>query len=148
MPTADLRALAERLRMLKPCECRMRFHDNCGCITAESCPWCGDTGKRLPEEAEVRAAIFEAKFGVTVYAGPENATVVLSGRHVSYATRGEALPNQHVLLALLRALEAAVGKQEKPGGICGWPVDDDLDDIQQHRRTRWLGVQGARRRDG
>lgn len=119
MPTADLRALAGKLGLLKPCEVCLergwmaRWHDGLDKFDSCTCPACV-AGHRLPSEAEVRAAIFEAGFGLTIYAGQSHVTVEARTARLlksltTSAHAGEADPNDLVLLALLRALEAARG---------------------------------------
>lgn len=105
MPTADLRALAERLDMLQVCWC-----DAAPLPEEYHCPVCDGTMRRLPAEAEVRAAIFEAGFRwLNIHIGPGSVDVRAddSCGQLAYAEAGEAAPNDLVLLALLRALEAA-----------------------------------------
>lgn len=110
MPTADLRALAERLRMLK----------SCGCVSG--CERCVEMSqdipmthyRRLPTEAEVRAAIREAGVrNVIAYAGKEDVAVRthVTGKldRTTSAHISEAGPEDLVLLALLRALEVCRG---------------------------------------
>lgn len=100
MPTADLRALARTVGLLKPCGDHVY-----------ACPrWCDNKDGRLPTEAEVRAAIFEAGWPVIVMRRIEVDFVSLEicrpseQRDVS-AVGDEAAPDDLVLLALLRALE-------------------------------------------
>jgi hypothetical protein len=101
----SLRDLAERLEILQDCDCRS------GC---ERCVLPAPGGHsyalhRLPTEAEVREAIFEA--GVTwIEVGSSRAfAYVMFGGDEEY--RAEAWPEdaepELVLLALLRALEVA-----------------------------------------
>lgn len=105
MPTADLRALAERLNVLQAC-------DNPDCENPSGlgrCWRCDDTGRRMPAEAEVRAAIFEAGAGwVRVNVEPDWAEVMTGssgGGVFGQAEADEAAPHYLVLLALLRALD-------------------------------------------
>lgn len=97
-----LRDLAERLGMLKDCECV----DGCDrCLRPEMAD-----RQRLPDEAEVRAAIFEAGWPVIIARRIEADFVSLevcrpSEQRDADAIAGEAAPDKLVLLALLRALE-------------------------------------------
>lgn len=109
MPTADLRALAGRLAMLKPCPVHGRPYPSSPDRPGRCPDWCGGREGILPTEAEVRAAIFEAGVhwvevgGSTTYVG-----LAFGGdeRYRLHARAGEAGPDDLVLLALLRALEA------------------------------------------
>ena len=115
---ADLRTLAERLGQMKPCDfCAgavMELQRESGIFERGDCPVCDGTGHRLPTEAELRAAIFEAGWTVLVARRIEEDFVSLEicrpseQRDVS-AVLGEAAPGDLVLLALLRALEVCRG---------------------------------------
>lgn len=112
MPTADLRALAERLGMLKLCEvcCEGRVADCASPGELDACWSCGGSGHRLPTEAELRTAIFEAGWPVIVMRRVEVDFVSLevcrpSEQRDADAIAGEAAPDKLALLALLRALE-------------------------------------------
>lgn len=115
MPTADLRALAERLGVLKPCEvcCEGRVADCSSPGELDACWSCYGIGQRLPTEAEVRAALFEA--GVHTIEVTETDTGfagVRFGGDLEYRVRvedEEVETGTSVLLALLRALEACRG---------------------------------------
>jgi hypothetical protein len=104
MTPDPVRELAERLGVLRPCGCDAGTVDGFG-----ECIVCEGTGFRLPTEAEVRAAIFEADWNVLlIRAEPDFARVEVcrpSEQRDANAVRGEA--DNLVLLALLRALEAA-----------------------------------------
>lgn len=117
MPTADLLALAERLGQMRRCECLE------GCERCCAVPWSPD-GQRLPTETEVRAAIFETGWTfITVHTSLVSAAVDVWAYSLmadamptagtcergARATAGEAASVDLVLLALLRALEAARG---------------------------------------
>ena len=121
MPTADLRALAGKLGMLKPCEvcggigatgCAPEFGNHIGF----PCRACGGdalhagTGDRLPSEAEVRAAILATPAAriqcLEITDCASHVEVRFSGGRTLLAKADEAAPDNLVLLALLRALEA------------------------------------------
>lgn len=111
MPTADLRDLAEKLGMLKECHACYdgRYFDNSG--ESEGCRTCGATGLRLPSEAEVREAIFDAGIlWIETASSRSYATVTVGlggGLDKSVHALGrEAGPDDRVLFALMRALEA------------------------------------------
>lgn len=109
MQATDLRALAESLGLLKPCVCcNGRLADCAGTISV--CLVCGGTSRRLPTEAEVRAAIFAAGRRVQVYTSDRIASVVTMNTGIGssasgFAEEGEAASNELALLALMRALE-------------------------------------------
>jgi hypothetical protein len=96
--------LAERLGMVMVCE----VCSGGGDLDGKACVC--DAGRRLPTEAEVRKAIFEAGW-TDVEVSCDEATwahvVVLSvdSRRTAAAKRGVDGSDELVLLALLRALE-------------------------------------------
>lgn len=115
MPTADLRALAERLGMLKDCPCgelklsACDFNDD---PVPFDCPSCLGAGQRLPTEAEVRAAIVEAAVHYFEVGATTKWAGVMFGGDDTWrvqAYEGEADPDDLPRLALMRALEAARG---------------------------------------
>lgn len=115
MPTADLRALATRLDMLKDCVCLgkpITIYENDRPLVEFPCVLkCGD-GKRLPTEAEVREAIFEAEPTWIEVGSSRGFAYVMFGGDAEYRTRAyseEAEPDVLPLLALLRALEGCRG---------------------------------------
>lgn len=112
----DLRALAERLGQMRPCPCGGLLEIS-ACVPGEPLPFdclsCHGAGRRLPTEAEVRAAIFEAGdrlVGGVIEKDWVSLGVEVDGAlHGSTAAEGEAAPGDLVLLALLRALEVCRG---------------------------------------
>lgn len=91
--------------MLKDCEG--------WCCEGYSGSICDDTARRLPTEAEVRSAIFEAGWVIVVIsAGPASARVdAYRPRETceGQSGQGETDSDSLVLLALLRVLEACRG---------------------------------------
>jgi hypothetical protein len=112
---ADLRALAERLGMFRDCECAMQHQKyvRVGGAPGEyvaACVACSGTGHRLPTEAEVRAAIFEASVTWVETGSSRAFAYVMFGGDDEYRTEAhaeEAEADDLVLLALLRALKVA-----------------------------------------
>lgn len=110
MPTADLRDLAARLGLLQSC---VTSHGQIPDYVFGACDRCDDTGQRMPTEAEVRVAIRAAGWPVVYVKAQETFVQVEvcrpSQERQASAVGDEASPDDLVLLALLRALEAARG---------------------------------------
>lgn len=107
---ADLRALAERLGQMRSCECYDgRIYDGLG--DHDQCWRCDGTMRRLPTEAELRAAIFEAGVEWLVMQARSDYIEMIPDEaiHRRIAREGEAAPGDLVLLALLRTLEVCRG---------------------------------------
>jgi hypothetical protein len=110
---AELRELAGRLDMLQDCICLGKpitiYEDDKPLVQFPCVLKCGD-GRRLPTEAEVREAIFEASVTWVETGWSRAFAYVMFGGDDEYRSEAhaeEAEADDLVLLALLRALEAA-----------------------------------------
>lgn len=106
--TESVRTTAERLGELVECECSGEFARwDGGTMTPGDCPWCEDTVRRLPTEAEVRrelAAEGWCRVELHCRAGLYQAVSVVAGRSLLGARAEDVAVTAFGPDASLRAL--------------------------------------------